>query len=333
MSMPWTIDDKVAFLKRPESYSCRPSSVEAIETHMAWVFLTNEHAYKLKKPVRYEFLDFSTVEARRVDCLREVQLNRRLARGVYLGVVRLTGDASGTMQIDGEGEPIDWLVKMRKLPRARMLDQAIRDGTVRDSDVRQVAKLLCDFYRRSPAAEIGPSEYVRRLENEIQGNCRELAAPSFGLPRGNLHTVVDSLRRFVQDAAELLEARARGGYVIDAHGDLRPEHICLQSPPVIIDCLEFNRDFRLLDTASEMSFLTLECDRLGGQFVSDLLWSTYLAETGDRVPKELRSFYRSHHALTRAKIAIWHLRDSNVRRPDSWKPKAERYLELAAKRA
>jgi aminoglycoside phosphotransferase family enzyme len=143
--------------------------------------------------------------------------------------------------------------------------------------------------------------------------------------------VAEAQAAFVADYVPMLDARVAAGRVIDAHGDLRPEHVCLVSPPVVIDCLEFNREFRLLDTASELSFLTLECDRIGAPpFVRELLWSTYEEQTRDAAPTGLRQFYGSYHALTRAKIALLHLRDDHVRTPESWRPKAEEYLKLAA---
>jgi aminoglycoside phosphotransferase family enzyme len=323
------IDEKVAFLKRPESYACRPSFVESIETHMAWVFLTDRHAYKLKKPVRYDYLDFSTIEARQLDCYRELQLNRRLAPDVYLEAVPLVQNADSAMQIGGSGTVIDWLVKMRKLPRERMLDRAIEAGTVGEDDIRRVAMLLGDFYRRSAPVEMLPAEYRHRFTAEISKNVRDLTGPN-GLPPAAVESVAGLQSAFVTTHMAMLDGRVDAGHIIDAHGDLRPEHVCLQSPPVIIDCLEFNREFRLLDAASELSFLTLECDRLGApRFVVELLWAIYQQKTGDIVPGELRRFYRSYHALTRAKIAILHLRDVHVRTPDSWKPKAEHYLQLA----
>jgi aminoglycoside phosphotransferase family enzyme len=235
------------------------------------------------------------------------------------------------MRIGGTGTVIDWLVKMRKLPRERMLDRAIDAGTIGEDDVRRIGKRLGEFYRHAPPVEMTALEYRHRLTADISKNVRDLMEPSFGLTSTAVEPVAARQTTFVADHAALLDARVNGGHVVDAHGDLRPEHVCLESPPVIIDCLEFNWEFRLLDTASELSFLTLECDRLGApRFVSELLWSSYQVETGDTAADELRRFYRSYHALTRAKIAIWHLQDDDVRRRDSWKPKAERYLMLAA---
>ena len=122
------LDARVAFLRQPSAYPEQCFRVEAIETHMSWVFLTEQHAWKLKKPVRYDYLDFSTMAARRYYCEEEVRLNRRLAANTYLGVMPLGIDAAGNLNI-GHGTPIDWLVKMRRLPMQHMLDYAIRHGS------------------------------------------------------------------------------------------------------------------------------------------------------------------------------------------------------------
>src|SRR5215831_17069816 len=125
-SSNWSIEEKVAFLRRPASYPQRGGQVETIQTHMSWVFLTDKHAWKLKKPVRNEYLDFSTPEARRLDCCREVRFNRRPARDVYLAVVPLTVNKNGKLQLGGRGRPVDSLVLMRRFPSSRMLDYLIK---------------------------------------------------------------------------------------------------------------------------------------------------------------------------------------------------------------
>ena len=174
--------EKVAFLERPESYPEFPGAVEPIETHLAWVFLTNRHAYKLKKPARYPFLDFGTLAARRHDAEEEVRLNRRLAPGVYLGVVALVVDRRGNLVLEEEGEPVDWLVKMRRLPRARMLDTAIASETVDDAGLQAVAELLAAFYRTTDRVAVTPTAYRRRFQEEIEADARAAAEPRYGLP-------------------------------------------------------------------------------------------------------------------------------------------------------
>jgi aminoglycoside phosphotransferase family enzyme len=256
-----------------------------------------------------------------------VRLNRRLAPEVYLGIAPLILDRQGRMRLGGEGKPIDWLVVMRRLPADRMLDRAIADQTVSESDAREVGFRLARFYKQAPPVAITASEYRRRLVADVCANRQELAKPEYALPADLLESITDAQLNFLSHESELFDARVRAGRIIEAHGDLRPEHICLESEPVIIDCLEFNRDFRILDPVSELAFLALECERLGAVWVGDLILKTYSDETGDRPPGRLLAFYKSFHACLRAKIAVWHLQDHEDWA--KWTDKARRYLRLA----
>jgi aminoglycoside phosphotransferase family enzyme len=325
-----TLEAKIEFLKRPESYPDRPHKVEAVETHMSWVFLTENYAYKLKKPVRYEFLDFSTIDARHHDCEEEIRLNRRLARDVYIGLLPLTADADGNMVLGGDKTAIDWLVKMRRLPTEKMLDNAIKTQSVNETEITRFALMLARFYKGSPSIEISPSEYKQRFEAEIQDNLRILTTPAYGLPIDLPPVVCAAQLEFLKRESELFGGRVNEGRIIEAHGDLRPEHICLETEPVIIDSLEFKREFRILDPADELSFLALECERLGAPpFVTNLIFETYSRITSDTPPEKLVYFYKSCRAGLRAKLAIWHLRDPKLQDISKWLILARKYLDLA----
>lgn len=325
-----TLDEKVAFLERPESYPHEVDGVESIESHMSWVFLAGDRAYKLKKPVRYEFLDFSTAEKRREDCRAEVGLNRRLAPDVYLGVSALTL-RDGGFELDGDGRPVDWLTRMERLPRERMLDRMIERGEVDENRLRTAARRLARFYRDAPPASIGPEEYVQRLQALVEENRRELTRPEFEMPRPRAEQVGRRLTRFlVVDREEEFRARVRDGRIVEGHGDLRPEHVCLRDDPVFIDCIEFNRDFRIVDPADELAFLDMECQRLGAPEVASPFFDEYRSATGDDLPSELVDFYRSHRAYLRAKLSIWHVRDDGVSDLEPWRTRATKYLDLAA---
>lgn len=325
-----TIEAKVEFLKRPDSYPDKPRQVAAVETHMSWVFLTDNYAYKLKKPVRYEFLDFSTVDARHHDCDEEIRLNRRLARDVYIGTIPLTTNEAGNMRLGEDTTAIDWLVKMRRLPAEKMLDHAITNRTVRETDVARVALILAKFYKGSSPVEISPSEYRQRFKADIQTNLRELTMPVYGLPIELAPSVCATQLEFLKRESELFGWRVHEGRIIEAHGDLRPEHICLEQEPVIIDSLEFKREFRILDPADELSFLALECERLDAPpFVTNLIFETYSRITGDTPPEKLGHFYKSCRAGLRAKLAVWHLRDPKIQDISKWLILARKYLDMA----
>lgn len=325
------IESKVQFLSQPTSYADCPSSVEAIETHMSWVFLTDNFAYKLKKPVRYEFLDFSTVDTRYRDCKAELHLNRRLAPEIYLGIIPLIVDPIGNLSLDKEGQIVDWLVKMRRLPKDSMLDWAIEHQTVQKEDIREIAGLLARFYKRQPNADISPETYRNRLGETVSANLNELLLSAYGLPEDWVCAIAAGQLAFLDLHPDQIDRRVRSGHVIEGHGDLRPEHICLKPKPAMIDCLEFNREFRILDAADELAFLALECERLGVAWIGNLLFETYSNETGDYPPMELIEFYKSYRAYLRAKIAVWHAREPGQGTAKTWFDRAKQYLALAEK--
>jgi len=325
------ISAKVAFLSRPSSYADHPTHVEIIQTHMSWVFLTDHFVYKLKKPVRLDFLDFSTLEQRHLNCREELRLNRRLARDVYLEVIPLTAGDSGQLELGGEDDPVDWLVKMRRLPRECLLDNAIARQQVDESQVRRVARVLADFYQQAKVASLTKDEYIRQFEQDIQANDRALSEPGYSLPGKQISMISKALRHYLSRERGIFDARVKAQHIVEAHGDLRPEHVCLADPPVFIDCLEFNRRFRLLDTADELAFLAMECEHAGAPFIGPVLFETYRQCSGDDPPHLLVCFYKAYRAQMRAKLSIRHLGSCDYGDNDKWVQRTKAYLRLAVR--
>ena len=328
-----SLRDKVRFLQRPDSYPERPGAIEAKESHMSWVFLTQTHAYKLKKPVRYSYLDYSTVAARRENCAAEVRLNRRFAPQVYLGIVALNIDASGHLRLGGAGEPCDWLVKMVRLPAERTLEAQIERDEVDETQLRQAIHVLTRVYRQATPADITADAYRMRFQSDMQESLAELTDPAFELASDLPQVAAAAQRRFLDADAALLNARVEGSRIVEGHGDLRPEHIYLGDRPIIMDCLEFNRDLRLLDPVDELAYLAIECHRLGAPHLGDVVLETYRADTSDRPPARLIDFYASVRAMLRAKLALWHLRDEQRSDAEAWRARTMRYLYVAADHA
>jgi aminoglycoside phosphotransferase family enzyme len=328
-----SIADKVRFLERPSSYPRPPDAVEVEETHMSWVFLAGDDVYKLKKPVKYPFLDFSTLEAREADCRDEVRLNRRLAPDVYLGVRALTRADSGDLAIEGGGEVVDWLVHMRRLPADRMLDAVIEGGGPTKAEVDAVGAVLTGFYAGLPPADLAPDAYVARLREEHAKNLAVLEQRAFAVDGARLDALADAVAGFLDRDGALLRARVRGGRVVEGHGDLRPEHVCLVEPPVVIDCLEFNRNLRLVDPVEELAYLTLECDRLGAAWVGERLQVLVQEGLGDRPDPRLVEFHTAFRACLRARLALAHLLEPEPRLPERWPRMARAYLDIADRAA
>jgi aminoglycoside phosphotransferase family enzyme len=324
------LESKVAFLRHPTSFPEATYRVEAIETHMSWVFLTEEYAYKLKKPVFYDAIDFRALDARHFYCEEEVRLNRRLAAGVYLGLVTLDLNASGHLQLDGDAAVVDWLIKMRRLPARHMLDYAIGHGTASEKDMVSVAALLAGFYRSCPPIAFDPLEYRRRFQRQLDSYRQELSRPSHGLSIKQVNRICQAQITVLRQMAGLFDDRVRAYRIVEGHGDLRPEHVCLAPRLAIIDCLEFSRDLRIADMADELAFLALECERLGAANLGALLLRAYSEISGDSPATALIHFYQSYRATLRAAIAIRHLHEEKFRYSPEWRRRAEDYLQLAA---
>jgi aminoglycoside phosphotransferase family enzyme len=320
---------KVARLRERDAYPGRPTTLDAVETHMSWVFLTDRFAYKLKKPVCYEYLDFRTLAARRHFCDEELRLNAALAPGVYLGVVALARGTAGRLHLEGEGEPVEWLVKMRRLPAARMLDTLLRVGGIAPGDMRRIAETLAGFYRGCAVAETDGAAYRRRLEAGIRFNESIVGDPVFGLPAAVVAFVHLRLLTLLDQLPRLFDLRVAAGRIVEGHGDLRPEHVCLESRPLIYDRLEFHRDFRIVDTAEEVAALAMECERLGACAAGEELLRGYDAAAADRVAPALTEFYMAYRACVRARLAILHTRELAPAAWARWQQVATEYLHVA----
>lgn len=320
---------KLAFLCRPTSFPEPTRRVDTVETHMSWVFLTDDHAYKLKKPVYLAPFDARTLAARRRYCNEEVRLNRRLAPDVYLGVMALRVNARGQLQLGGDGVVVDWLVRMRRLPARHMLDRALRAGTLQRNDLRRVAAHLAGFYRCAPPLAIDARAYRDAFTRDVDRNQRELARPAYGLAPGPVRDLCAAQRALLAARPDWFDERVRSRRIVDGHGDLRPEHICLRPRVAIIDCLEFARALRIVDPADELGFLALECERLGAPVAGLRLLRTYGELTGDRPRAGLVHFYQGFRAGLRARIAIRHMDDERFRHAPEWRRRAENYLGLA----
>jgi aminoglycoside phosphotransferase family enzyme len=320
---------KIETLLHAATYPEPTRRVESVETHMSWVFLTDRFAYKLKKPVRLAFLDFSTIEQHRHFCIEEVRLNQRLAPRIYIGVVPLTVAMGGALSLGGKGTVADWLVKMHRIPATGMLDHAIRRGTVRDQDLQVFADRLVAFYRAAPAIDMMAREYRLRFEAAVRENWQALAHGRDLLPPAQVERVHGRQLAFLESSPWLLEERALARRIVEAHGDLRPEHVFLGADPQVIDCLEFHAAFRALDPVDELAFFGMECEVLGAGAIGRLVLGHYCRDLEDDPPPPLLDFYRCYRACIKAKLAYWHLRNPEVRDKARWPDVAKRYLGFA----
>lgn len=323
---------KVAFLSTPAAYPEPIGEVIRRETHMSWVFLAGDKVYKLKKPVRFPYLDFSTLSRREAACREELRLNRRLAPDVYLGVAPLAATDTG-LSIGGRGATVDWLVVMRRLEERWALDRAIEENRVKSSHLDRLVATLGRFYRHAKRVYVTPEAELVTWHRNISSDCGTLLDPRFDLPLGLVRRIERVQRRFLGRRADVLARRARERRIVDGHGDLRPEHIWLTDGVKIIDCLEFNAQLRTVDPFDEIAYLSLECERLGATWIGDCVQRGVAHALNDDPGRELLLFYRIHRAALRARLAIAHLLEPNPRTPEKWPLRTRAYLEIAGRDA
>jgi aminoglycoside phosphotransferase family enzyme/predicted kinase len=294
-----------AALATPETYPDRPASVEVRETHISWVFLAGERAYKLKKPIVLPFLDYGTAARRRKMCREEVRLNRRLAADVYVGV-RGVAERAGGFELTAEDDPraVDFVVEMRRYDETQTLAARLERGELDREHVVAVARVLARFHAQARRVAVG-DRAVLAVERRFEENVHEL----FGSleQRGEIDRVL-ALERFahafIVAHADTFESRRREGCVREGHGDLRAEHVLLDGEVRIVDCVEFDPGLRELDVADDLAFLVLDLAARGGERFGDELVDAYRRAGGEPGDDALIAFYAAYRALVRSKVAL-----------------------------
>jgi aminoglycoside phosphotransferase family enzyme len=328
------IGQKVLALSQPSIYGLSGrGDVVVLETHMSFVFLAGENAYKLKKAVRLPYLDFSTLAKREHACRLELSLNRRLAPGIYLAVRPLRA-VDGRLVVGGEdGAVVDWLVVMRRLNRDNTLEHALACGKIDLAWIERLESLLLEFYRCARPARLA---HVRRIEEWrrlLRTNRDVLLRSRFTLPVATVLEIDRSQQLFLDRCACLMTERKRDGRIVNGHGDLRPEHVFVNATISIIDCLEFNAGLRAIDPFEEIACLAVECERHGEEWIGNRLFRQMTLNLPAPAPQALVVFYMCYRATLRARLCIAHLLEPHPRTPEKWRPLALVYLAIARKHA
>jgi uncharacterized protein len=320
-------------LLKIDAYPEAVSSVDLIQTHVSWIFLAGDAAYKIKKPVDFGFLNFSTIDRRRFYCHEEVRLNSRLCPDIYLGVVELRETAGGGAFF-GDGPIIDYAVKMRRLPAERMLDRLVERGEVTTADMRAVARVIAAFHQAA-ATSAAISEYGRR--ERIMANWQE----NFAQSASNSETLLSShelevirvwVSSFIEDRAEIFDGRIAGGFIRECDGDIHLENICLTDGRIcIFDCIEFNERFRYCDTAADVAFLLMDLDYHRRHDLAEAVLDEYLTASGDAGLCDVIDFYKLYRAFVRGKVESFRQNDTGIEPNERERAgvKAAEYFRLA----
>lgn len=344
-------DDAIRALEDRGFYPDRPDVVRHVQTHISHVFLAGSFVYKLKKAVRFPFLDFSTPALREKFCREEVRLNRRLCPGVYLDVVPITRGADGGLRLGGEGEVVEHVVRMRRLPAERMLKALLAAGSVTHDMMDALARTMAAFHAEVPtgpriAAYADPSALRRRWDDEA----RAVATFIGPLLHAEDHAILaDFGPTFVDRHEAVLRARQERGRIREGHGDLHAEHVCFIDEPgeapsglpplppgtYVFDCIEFSETFRCNDVTSEIAFLAMDLESLDHAALAARFVASYVEAAADPELPTLLPFYACYRAIVRGKVEALEGGQSEV---DAGERKAaarraERHFSLAVQKA
>jgi len=322
----------VRALLESQAYPHKPRKIELVQTQMSFIFLTGKYVYKIKKPVNLGYLDYTTLEKRHFFCHQELELNRRLCPDAYLAVVPIVEEKGG-LHIEGQGEAIEYAVKMKQLPQDHMMDVLLPRGQVTLEMVTRVAEKLMVFHQKAETnqkiAAFGRLDVIRHNCDENFAQTEKYIGTS--IIAEEYQHIRNYTNNLINSNASLFNKRVREGKIRDCHGDLHAAHVCFTDDICIYDCIEFNDRFRYSDVASEVAFLAMDLDRYQQAGLSRHLVNTYVGLSHDEELLKLLNFYKCYRAYVRGKVESFKLDDPYI--PEEEKAKvltaAQSYFQLA----
>src|SRR4030066_2135199 len=319
-------------LLNPAIYPDLPKEVKFIETHISLVFLTREYVYKVKKPVDFGFLDFTTLEKRKYFCEQEVKLNRRLSPNIYLGVVEITKEGNHIL-LEGKGELVEYAVKMKQIPEEFLMDKLLEKKQVTPKMIESVSEKLVQFYFAAETNDrIKSFARPERLKQDTDENFEQTEKYiEVAISREVYEEVKNRTNDFFKTKMETFYQRIATDRIRDCHGDLRLEHIFWGEEVSIFDCIEFNERFRYTDVAADIAFLAMDLDYHNREDLSEHLIRAYIGESGDHELMEVLDFYKCYRAYVRGKVESFRLDDPHIPEEDKKGAlkRAQEYFSLA----
>jgi aminoglycoside phosphotransferase family enzyme len=323
-------------LLNPAVYPDKPKEVKLIETHISLLFLTGNYVYKVKKPVDFGFLDFTSLEKRRHFCEREVTLNRRLSAGIYLGVVKITRDQD-RISIDGKGEIVEYAVRMKQIPDELLMDKLLEKGQVSLKMIEAISEKLVKFYFDAETNDFIKS-FARpeRFKQDTDENFKQTEKYiGVTISKDAYEEIVKRTNDFFKNRRQILLGRIASNWIRDCHGDLRLEHIFWGEKICIFDCIEFSERLRYTDVAADIGFLAMDLDYHDREDLSKHLIHTFIEKSGDQDLLKVLDFYKCYRAYVRGKVESFQLDDPNIsgESKKEARQRAQKYFVLAQRYA
>ena len=302
----------VGALMKPEAYDEEPGQIELTQTHISLVFLTRKFVYKVKKAVDLGFLDFTTLEKRRHFCEKELELNRRMCGDMYLEVVPI--NRSNVIKIKGEGEAVEFAVKMKRMPQEKMMSKLLEENKVGSRLVDRIAKIIAEFHSKAETnrriSKFGSLAIIETNWEENFEQTQEFVGKTISMK--NFKLIRERIGDFMERHVPSFNKRVMEDRVRDCHGDIHSGNIFITDRIYIFDAIEFNERFRYSDVASDIAFLAMDLDFKERTDLSDFLIKRYVEYSGDHELARLLPFYKCYRAYVRGKVVSFKLKDTNV---------------------
>ena len=325
--------DVLENLKNPEFYGSDVKSVSIIQTHISFVALTGKYAYKVKKPVNFGFLDFSTLEKRKYFCQEEMKLNRRLCPNIYLEVLPITIKGN-TLELNGDGKIVDYALKMREFSQEEIMTNLIKKGKIHEGTIDEICHILVDFYNSGKQSEeIDNFGSSKAIKQNIKENFEQTqSVVDLTIPKDVYTYIKAASNKFFEVNKAIFEKRIKEKHIHDCHGDLHSGNIVVSDNNIyIFDCIEFNKRFRYCDVASDIGFLAMDLDYLNHPYLSSYLIDKYVDKSHDKGIFDVLNFYKSYRAYVRGKVLGFKLSGQNISKKERKNTieTAKKYFDLS----
>jgi hypothetical protein len=337
LTQPAITKEMLEAMQNPRTYDEKVDAIRMLQTHISWIFLTGRFAYKVKKPVDFGFLDFTTLEKRKRLCGRELEINRKFSPEIYLSVLPLAR-YKDRLKIGAAGETVEYVIKMRQMPQERLMNKLLENNEIDTDSLAQIVDILIKFYARTDTYRLPNSVgSLATVKFNWQENFRQ-TEPFIGrtIDQKRFDGIKIKVSTFMEKNKELFDKRLREGRVKWCHGDLHSGNIFVVEGKVyIFDAIEFNERFACSDVASDIAFLSMDLDFQHKTFLSDFFVKTYIKKSGDEEILRILDFYKCYRAYVRGKVNSFRLNDPNLLdfEKDEAKNTARLYFQLATEYA
>ncbi len=331
-----TIQGRVREMLRPQCYGKGVKRVRLIQTHTSWVFLTGEFAYKVKKPVNFGFLDYTTLSARKFFCREELRLNCQLSPDIYLEVLPITA-SRGMLRFGGKGRVVDYGLKMIELPQSSIMTEQLKRGGVMFEHIDEIARTIADFHQHAErgreVSQYGSSEIIKLNWDENFAQTMEFRGKT--ITYRAFDEIKQTVEKFIREKRHRFRHRREAGFVRKCHGDLHSKNVFVGDEVHIFDCIEFNPRFSCSDVASEIAFMVMDLDFWGRRDLASFFVERYLVYSRDVGLLRLLDFYKCYRAYVRGKVTSFNLNDIGI--PEDAKAEAKatarKYFKLSERYA